>query len=235
MAASTGSRDIIDPAGIATGPIRVLCLGNEIVSDDAVGPVVAEQLRRRLAQVGALLPTPTSGDPAVTVDAWELPRLGPVELVETALTGMYLLDFVIGASRLIVVDSAVTGAAASGTVMELTERDLDGPRGSSAHYIGLLETLDMARALGLGVPPDVTIVAVEAGDYWTIGGRMTAAVEASVPVVVERTMALIADGPASGSATAIRADGDRAHVARNAADLHRSALDVTALASEDVP
>jgi hydrogenase maturation protease len=206
MAASIGSSDIIEPAGIVTGPIRVLCLGNEIVSDDAVGPVVAERLRGRLALEGAPLALPDSGDPAVTVNAFELPRVGPVELVETALTGMYLLDFVIGASRLIVVDSAVTGAAASGTVMELTERDLDGPRGTSAHYIGLLETLEMARALGLGVPPDVTIVAVEAGDYWTIGGAMTAGVRAAVPVVVERTMALISDGPASSGTTPLVGD-----------------------------
>jgi hydrogenase maturation protease len=127
----------------------------------------------------------------MTARAFELPRVGPVEVVETALTGMYLLEAVVGASRLIVVDTVVTGAADPGTVLELRESDLTGPRGGSPHYIGLLETLDLARALGLEVPADVVIVAVEAGDYMTVGGEMTGPVGAAVPVVVERAMALI--------------------------------------------
>jgi len=44
------------------------------------------------------------------------------------------------------------------------------------------------------VPADVVIVAVEAGDYMTVGGEMTAPVRAAVPVVVERVMALIQGG-----------------------------------------
>ena len=52
----------------------------------------------------------------------------------------------------------------------------------------------MARALDLDVPADVAIVAVEAGDYKTVGGEMTAPVMAAVPVVVDRAMALIQGG-----------------------------------------
>ncbi|MFH0750537.1 MAG: hydrogenase maturation protease [Chloroflexota bacterium] len=172
----------------------MLCLGNELVSDDALGIVAARRLFRRLAVAGTPVPPGPSLDPAVTVRAFEIPRVGPVEVVETALTGMYLLEAVVGASRLIVVDTIVTGASDPGTVLELKESDLAGPRGSSPHYIGLLETLDLARALGLEVPADLVILAVEAGDYLTIGGEMTAPVRAAVPVVVERVMALIGDG-----------------------------------------
>ena len=127
----------------------------------------------------------------MTVRAFELPRVGAVEVVETALAGMYLLEAVVGASRLIVVDTVVTGATDPGTVLELKESDLAGPRGGSAHYVGLLETLDLARALGLEVPADVVVIAVEAGDGTTVGGEMTAPVAAAVPVVVERVMAII--------------------------------------------
>jgi hydrogenase maturation protease len=172
----------------------VLCLGNELISDDALGVVAARRLFRRLAVAGTSVPPGPSLDPAVTVRAFELPRVGPVEVVETALTGMYLLEAVVGASRLIVVDTVVTGATGPGTVLELKESDLDGPRGGSPHYIGLLETLDLARALGLEVPADVVIVAVEAGDSMTVGGEMTGPVTAAVAVVVERTMALILGG-----------------------------------------
>ncbi len=194
MAASTASSVTAAGVGVAAGPTRVLCLGNELISDDAIGIVAARRLFRRLAAAGTRVPPGRSLDPAVMVRAFELPRVGPVEVVATALTGMYLLEAMVGASRLIVVDTVVTGATDPGTVLELNESDLAGPRGGSPHYIGLLETLDLARALGLEVPSDVVIVAVEAGDYVTVGGEMTAAVAAAVPVVVERAMALIQGG-----------------------------------------
>ena len=194
MAASTASSGTAAGGGAAARPTRVLCLGNELISDDGLGVVAARSLSGRLTLAGTPVPPVPSLDPAVSVRAFELPRVGPVEVVETALTGMYLLEAVVGASRLIVVDTVVTGATDPGTVLELKEGDLAGPRGGSPHYIGLLETLDLARALGLDVPADVVIVAVEAGDYSTVGGKMTAPVEAAVPVVVERAMALIQDG-----------------------------------------
>src|SRR4030066_163 len=55
-------------------------------------------------------------DPATPTRVFDHPRAGAVEVVETALTGMYLLEAVVGASRLIVVDTVVTGAAEPGTV-----------------------------------------------------------------------------------------------------------------------
>ncbi len=203
MALSVASSGTAHPRGDLEGPTRVLCLGNDLIADDGVGPVAASVLGERLALAAGAAPTEASVDPAVTVHAYELPHIGRVELVETALTGMYLLDAVVGASRLIVIDSVVTGTADPGTVLVLREQDLDGPRGSSPHYIGILETLELARALRFEVPTEVVIVAVEAGDYWTVGGAMTDVVGASLPMVVERTMAMIesaADGAAHSRA-----------------------------------
>jgi hydrogenase maturation protease len=206
MAASTATSGVVGSgvagSGVAAGdggatrPIRVLALGNELISDDALGVVAARELCRRLADVS----TPSSfgppPDPAATAWAFEHPRVGPIEVVETALTGMYLLDAVLGASRLVVVDTLVSGTFEPGTVLVLQEGDLVGAPGGSPHYIGLFETLELARALGLDVPAQVVIVAVEAGDYTTVGGAMTAPVEAAVPAVVERVMALVEGGPA---------------------------------------
>lgn len=194
MAASTESSDV-EVKGQAGRPVRVLCLGNELISDDGIGPVVARVLGERLASAATSATPEPPADPAVKSRTFELPGVGTIELAETALTGMYLLELVVGASRLIVVDSVVTGTSEPGTVMELREHDLDGPRGSSPHYIGLLETLDLARALGLDVADDIVIVAIEAGDFWTVGGPMTDRVRASVPSVVERTLDLIAGAP----------------------------------------
>jgi hydrogenase maturation protease len=181
------------------GPVRVLALGNELISDDALGIVAAHELCSRLAEAGTEVPMPAAFDPAATMRAFDFEGVGRVEIVETALTGMYLLEAVVGARRLIVIDTIVTCIVAPGTVLELREGDLAGPRGGSPHYIGLLETLEMARALGLTVPTEVLIMCVEAGDYMTVGGAMTAPVESAVPAVVDRAMALVL-GPAGVSA-----------------------------------
>jgi len=196
MAASIASSGATAGGGVAEGPTRVLCLGNDLIADDALGIVAARRLCVRLADAGTPAPTQRSFDPALTARAYEFAGIGLVEVVESALTGMYLLEAVVGASRLIVVDTVVTGASDPGTVLELRESDLDGPRGGSPHSIGLLETLDLARALGLDVPGDVVILAVEAGDDLTVGGDMTVPVKAAVPIVVERVMTLIEGGVA---------------------------------------
>jgi hydrogenase maturation protease len=196
MAVSTESSATVGSVAGATRPARILCLGNELVADDGLGILAAHALVERLATAGTPAALVSSVDPAVTVRAFELPQVGPVELVETSLTGMYLLEAIVGASRLIVIDSVVTGSAEPGTVLELGERDLVGPRGSSPHYIGILETLDLARALGLDPPAEVVIIGVEAGDYWTVGGKMTEAVATALPAVVERAMSLVQAGTA---------------------------------------
>jgi hydrogenase maturation protease len=177
----------------------VLCLGNDLIADDALGVVVARGLCRRLTVAGAPRATGPAFDPAASVQAFDHPRAGAVEVVETALTGMYLLEAVVGARRLIVIDTVVTGSAPPGTVDVLGEADFDGaPAGGSPHYIGLFEALDLARSLSLDAPDEVLIVAVEAGDFYTVGGGMTAPVEAAVPVVVDRVLALLnGEGPAA--------------------------------------
>lgn len=203
MAASTGSSGAAVRGGVAAGdpappngpsatrPIRVLCLGNELIADDGLGIVVARLLCRSLGAAGSPVPPGPSLDHALTARAFEIPGVGVVEVVETALTGMYLLEAVVGAGRLVVVDTIVTGSLEPGAIVELREDELEGPRGGSAHYVGLLETLDLARALGLDVPADVVFVAVEAGDVRTIGGPLTPHVDAAVTAVVERVVDLV--------------------------------------------
>jgi hydrogenase maturation protease len=143
-------------------------LGNDLLADDAVGGVVATQVRQSL------------GD--------------SVDVVFTANTGFSLIDHLLNARRLIVVDSILTGAAEPGSVLVLREQDAETVPGGSPHYIGLFEALALARKLDLPAAEEVVIVAVEAADLTTIGGSMTPALEAAVPGVVELVGSLIESG-----------------------------------------
>lgn len=140
---------------------RVLCLGNALLADDALGPEVARRLRQSRSA-----------------------GLDDSEVMETAETGFYLLDYVLGCSRLIVIDAIASGAGPPGTIYQLREQDVFSIPGSSPHYVGLFETVAVARGLGLPVPTDITVFAVEAADLTTIGGAMSEAVCRAVPGVI---------------------------------------------------
>ena len=137
---------------------RVLCLGNDLMGDDAVGPAVARRLRQL--------------------------HLPGVEVVESAESGLRLLDY-LETPRLVVVDAVSSGDAPPGTVFVLDPQQLPLAQGVSPHYVGLREALDLGRALGMAVADQVTILAVETADCQTVGGPMHPAVEQAVSHVVD--------------------------------------------------
>lgn len=145
-----------DPSASAPRRVRVLCLGNDLLADDALGSLVAV----RLQEAG--------------LDAAFDPR-----------AGLNLLDAVEGAERLIVVDTVLTGTAPPGAIHLFHAEDVETVKGAPLHHLGLFEALALGRELGLAVPADVVIVAVKAADCTTVGGAMTPAVQAAIPAVVE--------------------------------------------------
>jgi len=144
----------------------VLGLGNDLLSDDGIGIVVTRALRERL-------PADESG----------------VSVVESALSGLALLDLFFGYDRVVLVDGIHTGRRPPGSIIELTPDDLRSVVAPSPHYAGLPELLAVARNLGLPFPPDVRILAVETQDPWTIGGTLSAPVRGAVEEVVARVLA----------------------------------------------
>jgi len=139
-------------------PIRILCLGNELLADDAFGLVAAEELRRRFPQM---------------------------DVVFTTDSGFHLLDNLLEAKFICIIDCIQTDRVPPGTLYVLRSSDMKSTYGPSPHYVGLLETLYLARELLLNVPKDVIILAVEAADCLTLGGKMHDAVESAVGVAAD--------------------------------------------------
>lgn len=136
--------------------MRILCLGNELLADDAFGFVAAEELRRRLPQL---------------------------DVVFTSASGFHLIDYLSGVRLLLVVDTIHTGSTPPGTLYVLRSSDFKSLSGPSPHYVGLFETLQLARELLLNVPEEVIILAVEAADCLTLGGEMHGAVKSALGLV----------------------------------------------------
>ncbi len=146
--------------------IRILGLGNDLLADDAFGVEVVRHLAARL--------------PAA------------IETRASIAAGFGLLDDIVGVDRLIVVDTVAGTGAEAGTVHRLDAGEVISADGGAPHYVGLFETLRLARALALHTPRDVVIFAVEADDCLTIGGPMTAPVKGALPEVVRLIEAQVA-------------------------------------------
>jgi len=134
--------------------VRVLALGNEFLADDAFGPLVAAELRNRCGRT--------------------------VDIVCSSASGLHLIDDVLGAERLLVVDTVMTGSAAPGTIHVFDEQQARAPAGAAPHALGLFDALTLARSAGLPAPREVTIIAVEASDCTTLGGGIDVRVRDAV-------------------------------------------------------
>jgi len=147
-----------------TKPVLVLGLGNDVLTDDAVGLRVAREVRARLED-----------------DA-------RVEVVDCCEMGLGLLDYITGHADLVVVDSVLTGKAPAGTVHEVGERDLPTLPGMSPHFLGVGEILVLGRKLGQPMPERVKIFAIEVADPNTLGEELSPALQACLEPIIARVL-----------------------------------------------
>jgi len=136
-------------------PGLVLCLGNEILGDDGFGAVVA----RILAQSDQ----------------------EHVDVVFAPLAGFALLDLLAGRSRVLIVDTIQTGKFPPGTLHRFGASALAHSNHLiNSHQISLPTALELGKRLGIEMPSQVDVLAVEAKDVHTLHEGLDAAVTAAV-------------------------------------------------------
>ena len=139
-------------------PILVLCLGNDLRSDDGVGWAVADELERD-------------------------PPPGAV-VRRSAMSGLYLLDDLVDVRKAVVVDAIQTGRRPPGSVLEFAIDALGAPAGPSPHAVGLPTVLDLGRRSGLLLPERIDVVAIEVEDTSGIAEGISETVRRAVPEAV---------------------------------------------------
>jgi hydrogenase maturation protease len=149
-----------------TPRILVLGLGNDILTDDAMGLIVAREVGCRL-------------DPDE-----------PIEARSTTEMGLSLLDEITGYAGLVLVDAVQTGRAPAGHIHELVLDDLHVLPSVTPHFLGIGETLALGRLLGLSMPERVRILGIEVEDMRTLGTQLTAALEAALPGIIDTVLAV---------------------------------------------
>lgn len=165
--------------------VLLLGLGNDILRDDSIGLRVARSLAEDFA-----------GHPAVDVR-------------ETTEMGIALLDFLVGYSHAIIVDSIVTGLVPAGTVHVLDIDSIKRLTVHTPHFLGVGETVALGNHLGLPMPSEVHVMAIEVEDPYTLGEALTEPLNAAFPHILEQVRAELARtieicGQQPGQPTSVR-------------------------------
>lgn len=139
----------------------VLGLGNPILSDDSVGLRVAEELEGGLDQPG-------------------------VTFVATSTGGLGLLDLLSGYDKAIIIDAIQSVGGKVGQVYRLEPHELDTTwHAASPHDVNFATALELGKRLGLPLPGEIVIFAIEVADTSTFGEECTPEVKQAIPSCVE--------------------------------------------------
>jgi hydrogenase maturation protease len=143
----------------------VIGLGNPIVSDDGVGIRIAETLESRLNPKEAAV-------------------------ISASLAGLDLLDMMVGYDRAIVIDAIQTLQGKPGDIYRLDADALKTTRHtSSTHDVNLATALELGKRLGLELPRQIDVIAIEVADVTTFSEELTPEVAQAVSLCVEMVVA----------------------------------------------
>ena len=141
------------------GRTVVLGLGNPVLSDDGVGLAVVSALRQLLRA------EPIPG----------------VDVLASTRAGFELIDLLRDYHRAILVDCLILPDPRPGSVRRLRLDDVAGSsRLVNVHDLSVGVAFQLAERMGIRMPTEVEIVAVEAADTCTICEELTPAVESAV-------------------------------------------------------
>jgi hydrogenase maturation protease len=142
----------------------ILGMGNPLLCDDGVGLRVAAELKDRVEQ------------PEITV-------------METGVAGLSLLDLLVGYEKAIIIDAIQTVGGKAGQIYRLDTQAFDTARHTaSAHGIDFTTALEFGKKLGLSLPQQIIIFAIEASDVTTFSEECTPEVRKAIPTCVEMVL-----------------------------------------------
>jgi hydrogenase maturation protease len=138
----------------------IIGIGSLLRGDDAVGVRIAEAIEREGVPTG-------------------------VKVATTTAAGLALLDLLTGHDRAVIIDAIQTRHGKPGEVYRLGLEDIPGSLHSfTVHDVNVRSALDIGRKMGLPLPGETVIFAVEVADVTPLREALTPEVEAAIPKTV---------------------------------------------------
>lgn len=146
----------------------LLGLGNELYGDDGVGIRVVRKIKEEAAKKKP--PKPAFED---------------IVIEECSLSGLAILDVIVGYDRLVLVDTIKRASPVPGRVHLLEEGHIRAVPGPSPHYVSIPQMIELGRNLGLYVPSRIRIVAVEAKNMYRLGEGLSPEMEDRLQSIIQ--------------------------------------------------
>ncbi|MCJ7654247.1 MAG: hydrogenase maturation protease [Dehalococcoidia bacterium] len=142
----------------------ILGLGNSLLSDDGVGLTIAAELKSRLEQ-------------------------SDITVMETSVAGLSLLDLLVGYDRAIIIDAIQTLNGKPGQIYRLDPEAFDTTRRTiSPHDVNFTTALELGKKVGLSLPQEIVIFAIEVSDVSTFSEECTPEIRHAIPTCVEMVL-----------------------------------------------
>lgn len=143
----------------------VLGMGNTLLGDDGVGIYVARKIKE------------------------EFSREDSIDVTETNLGGIALLDLIAGYEKVIIVDAIITEGGRPGTIYKLSLEDLGNVvKPYMLHAIDLRSAVELGRMLGYHIPHDITLYAIEIRDNTIFTEGLSSDIENVVPSAIKQIL-----------------------------------------------
>lgn len=136
-------------------------MGNPLLCDDGVGLYIAAELKNRLHRKD-------------------------ITIMESGSAGLNLLDPLVGFDRAIIIDAIQTAEGKAGQIYRLDPQAFDTARHTaSPHNVSFTTALEFGRRLGLPLPREIIIFAIEAQDVTTFSEECTPPVKQAIPTCIQ--------------------------------------------------
>jgi hydrogenase maturation protease len=183
---------------------RIIGLGNPLLSDDAAGLHVVRALRQKLAgregvELHELSLSPprlaelfAGAERLIIVDSIKTPSGKPGSLLRLRMSGEDILEAGLPARPGPEAGPGI-GPARPGKPAAAEVRGHDAGGVMVSHSADLRAAFRLARLMGLSLPQQVWIFAVEAEDVTTFREELSPAVAHAVPALVEKIASLVCE------------------------------------------
>jgi len=140
----------------------ILGLGNPILRDDGVGIKVAKEIGRRLIS-------------------------SSIEVKEASIAGLDLLELIQGYTKVVLIDSIQVKGRTPGEIIPLDLNDLRPTiRLSSPHDVNFATALELGKKLGLNLPQEIRIYAIQVEDISTFDENCSPSIEKAICGIAEK-------------------------------------------------
>jgi len=145
----------------------ILGLGNTILSDDATGIIVAQEVYENLLKAKHCL---------------------DVEVAQTSYAGWRLIDLISGYKKVVIIDAIQGGAGAPGDCYEIEKSKINSLHLQSAHGMDLNTSLELAKKSGIEMPQEISVYAVEVKNPFEFGEKISPEVKSKIPEIARAIM-----------------------------------------------